>query len=152
MSIKDRVRVEETKILSDNWYILKKATFSYRRKDGTWQRQSREVYDRGHGATILLYDPARRTVILTRQFRFPMFHDGYEDLLIEAPSSRRPYAARVASKTRFTSLVNRPSLPSGWTKYELITGESVIATTPDRTTAAASVIANSKNNDPVNPP
>lgn len=102
MSIKDRVRVEETKILSDNWYILKKATFSYRRKDGTWQRQSREVYDRGHGATILLYDPARRTVILTRQFRFPMFHDGYEDLLIEAPAGLLDNAApedRIRAET-----------------------------------------------------
>lgn len=102
MSIKDRVRVEETKILSDNWYILKKATFSYRRKDGTWQRQSREVYDRGHGATILLYDPARRTVILTRQFRFPMFHDGYEGLLIEAPAGLLDNAApedRIRAET-----------------------------------------------------
>lgn len=102
MSVKDRVRIEEIKILSDNWYILKKAVFSWRRKDGTWQQQSREVYDRGHGATILLYDPVRRTVILTRQFRFPMFHDGYDDLLIEAPAGLLDNAApedRIRAET-----------------------------------------------------
>ncbi|QEN90687.1 GDP-mannose pyrophosphatase [Labrys sp. KNU-23] len=86
MSVADRVRVEDVELLSDNWYVLKKTTFLYRRGDGTWQRQSRETYDRGNGATILLYDPSRRTVILTRQFRYPAFVNGCDDLLIEAPA------------------------------------------------------------------
>lgn len=86
MGVADRVRVEDVRVLSDDWYVLKKTTFSYRRRDGTWQRQSRETYDRGNGATILLYDQARRTVILTRQFRYPAFVNGCDDLLIEAPA------------------------------------------------------------------
>jgi nudix-type nucleoside diphosphatase (YffH/AdpP family) len=86
ISIADRVQVEDVRILSDNWYVLTKATFRYRRRDGTWQQQSREAYDRGNGAVILLYDPMRRTVILTRQFRYPAFVNGYDGLLIEAPA------------------------------------------------------------------
>ncbi len=86
MSIADRVRVEDVTVLSNDWYVLKKTTFSFRRSDGSWQRQSRETYDRGNGATILLYDPGRRTVILTRQFRYPAFVNGHDDLLIEAPA------------------------------------------------------------------
>ncbi|MDH0749548.1 GDP-mannose pyrophosphatase NudK [Pseudomonas sp. GD03842] len=77
-----RITAEET--LSDNWYVLKKYSFDLKRRDGTWQPQTREVYDRGNGATILLYNLERRTVVLTRQFRLPAFvndHDGY---LIEA--------------------------------------------------------------------
>ncbi len=86
MSVANRVRVETVKLLSDDWYVLKKTVFSYRRRDGNWQSQSRETYDRGNGATILLYDKARRTVILTRQFRYPAFVNGYDDLLIETPA------------------------------------------------------------------
>jgi nudix-type nucleoside diphosphatase (YffH/AdpP family) len=86
MSIKSRIKIIDISLLSDNWYILKKAQFSFQRADGTWQEQTREVYDRGNGACILLYNLARRTVILTKQFRFPAFANGYEDLLIEAPA------------------------------------------------------------------
>lgn len=86
MSIADRVRIKEVTLLSDNWYVLKKATFLFRRNDGTWQEQSRESYDRGNGAVILLYDLARRTVILVRQFRYPAFVNGADELLIEAPA------------------------------------------------------------------
>ncbi|MDH7788557.1 nudix-type nucleoside diphosphatase (YffH/AdpP family) [Ochrobactrum sp. 19YEA23] len=86
MSIAHRVRVEEVTLLSNDWYVLKKTKFSFQRADGSWQSQSRETYDRGNGATILLYDPRRRTVILTRQFRYPAFVNGYDDLLIEAPA------------------------------------------------------------------
>ncbi len=82
--ISDRVQLHELKVLSDNWYVLRKADFSWRRDDGTWQRQTREVYDRGNGATILLYDPARRTVVLTRQFRMPAYLSGNREMLIEA--------------------------------------------------------------------
>ena len=76
-----------TTVLSDNWYVLRKATFDYQRADGTWSRQEREAYDRGNGATILLYDEARRTVILTRQFRMPAYLNGHDDgMLLEAPA------------------------------------------------------------------
>ncbi|MGY6029426.1 NUDIX domain-containing protein [Phytobacter sp. AG2a] len=78
------VRIADSKVLSDDWYTLKKFTFDLRRQNGEWQRQNREVYDRGNGATILLYNRAKQTVVLTRQFRFPVFINGHEDNLIEA--------------------------------------------------------------------
>ena len=74
---------EET--LSDNWYVLKKFSFDYLGPDGQWQRQDREAYDRGNGATILLYNKERGTVVLTRQFRLPTYVNGNEDgMMIEA--------------------------------------------------------------------
>jgi hypothetical protein len=73
MSVAERVRVHSVEVLSDNWYVLKKTIFDFLRSDGTWQRQSPRTYDRGNGATLLLYDRARRTVILTQQFRYPAF-------------------------------------------------------------------------------
>jgi nudix-type nucleoside diphosphatase (YffH/AdpP family) len=81
----DRVRIVDVKVLSDDWYVLKKVTFDYQRADGSWQRLSREAYDRGNGATLLLYEPERRTVVLTRQFRLPAFVNGHDGMLIEAP-------------------------------------------------------------------
>lgn len=79
-----RVRVTDVRLLSDNWYRLHSTTFDYLGDDGTWSTQSRETYDRGNGATILLYDVARRTVILTRQFRYPVFVNGHPDgMLLE---------------------------------------------------------------------
>ena len=81
----DRVKNLHTEILSDNWYTLKKVTYDYQKKDGTWERQSREAYDRGNGAVILLYHPDRKTVILTRQFRVPTYLNGNPTgMLIEA--------------------------------------------------------------------
>src|SRR4030095_9678712 len=82
----DRIRIRDVEVLSDDWYVLKKTTFDYRRVDGTWQRQTRETYDRGNGATILLYNRAHRTVVLTRQFRFPAFVNGHHGFLIETPA------------------------------------------------------------------
>ena len=82
----DRVRIKAIEILSDDWYLLTKTTFDFLRSDGTWQQQSRETYDRGNGATILLYNLERRTVVLTRQFRFPAFVNGHSGMLIEAPA------------------------------------------------------------------
>src|SRR5215475_9856668 len=79
----DRIRIKEVEILSDDWYVLKKTTFEYQRKDGVWQTQSRETYDRGNGATILLYNRERHTVILTRQFRFPAYVNHHSGMLIE---------------------------------------------------------------------
>ncbi|MCX0499631.1 NUDIX hydrolase [Erwinia billingiae] len=78
------VRIVDEKILSDDWYSLKKYTFDIQRRSGDWQQQTREVYDRGNGATILLYNRERKTVILTRQFRFPVFMNGHQGYLIEA--------------------------------------------------------------------
>ena len=81
----DRVKILNTEILSDNWYTLRKITYEYLKKDGTMQTQSREAYDRGNGATILLYNKELKTVILTRQFRLPTFINGNDaGMLIEA--------------------------------------------------------------------
>lgn len=78
------VRIIDTEILSDNWYILKKIHYEILEKNGTWKRQQREAYDRGNGATILLYNKEQSTVILTRQFRLPSFINGNESgMLIE---------------------------------------------------------------------
>lgn len=84
--LRERVRVHSEEVLSDDWYVLKKTTFDFERSDGTWQRQSRETYDRGNGATILLYNRRKRTVILTRQFRYSAFVNGHRNLLIETPA------------------------------------------------------------------
>lgn len=78
------VRIQAEELLSDNWYVLKKYTFDLRRRDGRWQSQTREIYDRGNGATILLYNRERRTVLLIRQFRMPTFVNGYHGYLIES--------------------------------------------------------------------
>jgi GDP-mannose pyrophosphatase NudK len=83
--LESRVRNVQLEVLSNNWYTLRKATFEFLKNDGTWQKQIREAYDRGNGATILLYNPAQKTVILTRQFRMPTFLNGNETgFLIEA--------------------------------------------------------------------
>ena len=83
--MRDDIKIIEEKVLSHDWYLLKKTSFDLQRRDGTWQRQSRETYDRGNGATILLYNRARKTVILTRQFRFPTFVNGNADgMMVEA--------------------------------------------------------------------
>jgi nudix-type nucleoside diphosphatase (YffH/AdpP family) len=70
------IQIKEEKLLSDNWYLLKKITYHYQRSSGQPKIQTREVYDRGNGAAILLYDSIRRTVILTRQFRLPTYVNG----------------------------------------------------------------------------
>ena len=81
----EKVQVLKTEILSDNWYTLKKITYNFLKKDGQWQTQSREAYDRGNGATILLYNREQRAVVLTKQFRLPSFINGNPDgMLIEA--------------------------------------------------------------------
>src|SRR3990167_1377242 len=80
-----RIKIVDTQILSDNWYVLKKTTFDYLRRDGSWQRQSRETYDRGNGAVLLLFNARKSTVVLTRQFRFPTWVNGNANgMLIEA--------------------------------------------------------------------
>jgi len=80
-----KVTIIDTKVLSDNWYTLRKVTYDYQKKDGSLERQTREAYDRGNGATILLYNVKEKKVILTRQFRLPTFINGNESgMLIEA--------------------------------------------------------------------
>jgi GDP-mannose pyrophosphatase NudK len=72
-------------LLSDNWYTLKKVTYEYFNRRGERKQTSREAYDRGNGATILLYNPDKDTVILTRQFRLPTYVNGNNSgMLIEA--------------------------------------------------------------------
>lgn len=75
----DKIRNVETSVLSDNWYILRKVSYEVLQKDGTWEKHYREAYDRGNGATILLYNRAKQTVILTRQFRMPTYLNGNTD-------------------------------------------------------------------------
>jgi len=84
MSVSDRIRVKDVRLLSDNHYILKTTTFDWRRNDGTWQTQHRETYDRGNGATLLPYNRKQRTVVLVKQFRYPAYVNGCDDLMIEA--------------------------------------------------------------------
>ena len=79
------VKITKTEILSDNWYTLKKITFDYFLRDGTLQSHKREVYDRGNGATVLLYNRQTQKVVLTKQFRLPTFMNGNETgMMIEA--------------------------------------------------------------------
>ncbi|BDU21314.1 NUDIX domain-containing protein [Dyella sp. GSA-30] len=82
----ERVRVVESQVLSNDWYLLKKTIFDFRRANGEWQRQQRETYDRGNGAVILLYQPRSRHVVLVRQFRFPAYVNGHDGMLVEAPA------------------------------------------------------------------
>ena len=79
------VKLIGEEILSNNWYTLRKISYEFKKADGTVEVQSREAYDRGNGAVIMLYNPVRKTVVLTRQFRMPTFINGNTDgMLIEA--------------------------------------------------------------------
>lgn len=71
-----KYQIKKTELLSDNWYVLNKVTVEYEKKDGSWDTQYREVYDRGNGAAILLYNSRKGTVVLTRQFRLPTYMNG----------------------------------------------------------------------------
>ena len=82
--ISARVRGQSLTVLSDDHYILRRADFEYRRRDGLWQAQRRESYDVGDGAAVLPFDRKASTVLLIRQFRWPVFETGYRQLLIEA--------------------------------------------------------------------
>lgn len=80
-----KVKNIKKELLSDNWYELNKITFDYQREDGSWETQVREAYDRGNGAVILLYNKAKGTVVLTRQFRMPTYVNGNGNgMMIEA--------------------------------------------------------------------
>jgi nudix-type nucleoside diphosphatase (YffH/AdpP family) len=84
MTVSDRIRVQNVRVLSDNYATLKDTTFEWRRADGEWQTQTRETFDRGNAATLLPYNLGQRTVILVRQFRYPAYANGYDNLMIEA--------------------------------------------------------------------
>jgi nudix-type nucleoside diphosphatase (YffH/AdpP family) len=84
MTVSDRIRVQNVRVLSDEYGVLKTTTFDWRRSDGEWQTQRRETYQRSNAAALLPYNLAQRTVILVRQFRYPAYLNGYDDLLIEA--------------------------------------------------------------------
>jgi nudix-type nucleoside diphosphatase (YffH/AdpP family) len=82
-----RVRLREQQLLSDAWYVLRSYTFDFQGSDGEWSEQRREVYDRGNGATILLRDEERGTLLLSRQFRLPAYLNGHPDgMLLETPA------------------------------------------------------------------
>jgi nudix-type nucleoside diphosphatase (YffH/AdpP family) len=79
------VVVTDVELLASGWHVLRRTTLERRRSDGEWVTEQRETYDRGNGATMLVYDVERRTVLLTRQFRYPVYVNGHPDgLLIEA--------------------------------------------------------------------
>jgi len=111
MTIADRIRVKNVRVLSDSHYVLKTTTFEWRRANGEWQTQHRETYDRGNGVRPLLpYNLAQRTVVLVRQFRYPAFVSGCDDLLIEAAAGlldneRRScgYAPRSRKENRLSA-------------------------------------------------
>lgn len=79
------VRVRDVELTSRGWHVLRRTTFDYRRRDGRWETQQRETYDRGNGAVVLPYDTERGCVLLTRQFRYPAYVNDHPDgMLIEA--------------------------------------------------------------------
>ena len=79
-----KVKIKNIQNLSNNWYKLDKIEFDYQLKNGNWQHQLRECYDRGDGAAILLYNSIKKTVILTKQFRMPSYLNGNSDgMMIE---------------------------------------------------------------------
>jgi nudix-type nucleoside diphosphatase (YffH/AdpP family) len=84
MTVADRIRVQNVRVLSDNYATLKDTTFEWRRANGEWQRQVRETFDRGNAAALLPYNLKQRSVVLVRQFRYAAYVSGYDDLLIEA--------------------------------------------------------------------
>jgi nudix-type nucleoside diphosphatase (YffH/AdpP family) len=84
---KNRIKNITKTVLSDNYYTLFKYNFDYQKSDGTWVKPMREVYERGHGAGILLYNTSKKTVILIKQFRLPTYlHDNKDGFLVEIPA------------------------------------------------------------------
>jgi nudix-type nucleoside diphosphatase (YffH/AdpP family) len=86
--ISSRVRLRHLKVLSSNYYVLRKTNFDFQRGDGTWQHQERESYDIGDAAAVLPFDRARGKVLLIKQFRWPVFEWGYKELLVEVVAGK----------------------------------------------------------------
>ena len=108
-----RIQVKKRDVLSDQWARLEDVTFDYLRSDGQWQTQKREIYHRGHGAAILLYNVENETIVLIRQFRFPAWvEDGYGFLLevpagiIEKDNPEETIQAETSQETGF--LIGKP--------------------------------------------
>jgi len=93
MPTDDPIRIIKEDLLSDNYFPLKTLTYEQRRRDGGWQRQTREVYANASGVAVLLYDPERRTVLLTRQFRPGARMAGHDGFLVEVPAGALDDAA-----------------------------------------------------------
>lgn len=74
--MEEKIKIKKTAVLSDNWALLNEITYDYKKKDGTWETITRESYDTGDGATVLLYNPTTKKIILTRQFRLPTYLNG----------------------------------------------------------------------------
>lgn len=83
MAMTKKILLRDTQILSEDWGTLSRVTLDYQRDDGTVQRLSREVYDHGNAAAILLYNPESRSVLLVRQFRYPVMANGDPAFLLE---------------------------------------------------------------------
>jgi nudix-type nucleoside diphosphatase (YffH/AdpP family) len=96
MTVSDRIRVKDVRVLSNHYCVLDTTTFDWRRGDGEWQTQHRETYHRGNAAALLPYHPVLRTVVLVRQFRYPAYVSGHDDLLIEAAAGLLDNAAPEA--------------------------------------------------------
>ena len=84
MTISDRIRVKSVRPLSNGHFKLNAVSLDWRRDNGEWQSQNREVLDRGDACTLLPYNLAQRTIVLVKQFRYPAYTAGHDDLLIEA--------------------------------------------------------------------
>ena len=87
-ALRERIRIVAEQTVARGWGLLKATTFAFQRRTGEWQTLRRETYDCGHGAAVLPYDPARGTVLLIRQFRFPAFYNGEDGFLIEVPAGK----------------------------------------------------------------
>ena len=74
-----KIDLIKDKVLSDNYFILRNITYDLTRNNGEVIQHKREVYDRGNGATILLYNREKRTVVLIRQFRIATWVNGNKD-------------------------------------------------------------------------
>lgn len=86
MSVTDRIRVKDVRVLSDDHYTLRATTYDWRRSSGEWQTQRRQTFDRGNGVALLPYNRTHGTVILIRQFRYPTYVNGNDGLLVEVPA------------------------------------------------------------------
>jgi nudix-type nucleoside diphosphatase (YffH/AdpP family) len=88
MTVSDRIRVKNVRLLSDDHHMLKTTTYEWRRANGEWQTQHRETYDPGDAAALLPYNLGRRSVVVVRQFRYPAYVNGHDDLMIEAVAGK----------------------------------------------------------------
>lgn len=98
----NKIRNYREEVLSKTWSVLKRCSYEFQRDDGTWEPQVREAYDRGHGATVLLYHQLRRSVVLTKQFRLPVFLDDRDGFMIEACAGKLEEADPKACVIRET--------------------------------------------------